>query len=197
MNYTIYKTEPGVTTIDTQDFNNEKIDLVNISCLQEDNFTTLFDLVKNNTLTIELNGEIVKGGPVISKLITIIESDELGNDKFLNLDYSNKIRLEKMNFPNETLERIDDSYNQKIIDGTNYYRLKRASLVYDISSGTKTEQEVFEIDYKTKDMKQALISGDWKSAKWYLETIEVIGSFTQQVKDNFMVDINDYISNNY
>jgi hypothetical protein len=89
------------------------------------------------------------------------------------------------------------SYEQKEKDGHTYYNLKRSELVESIITAVRTEAEAFEIDTKLKNVKDSLISGDWKTAQTYLELTVVEGAYTQALKDEYNLEIQDYIDANY
>ena len=50
---------------------------------------------------------------------------------------------------------------------------------------------------KLKNVKESLLTGDWKTAKTYLSLTVVEGAYTQALKDEFDTEIQDYITNNY
>ena len=57
------------------------------------------------------------------------------------------------------------SYEQKEKDGHTYYNLKRSELVESIITAVRTEAEASEIDTKLVNVKNALLTGDWKLHK--------------------------------
>jgi hypothetical protein len=89
------------------------------------------------------------------------------------------------------------SYEQKEKDGHTYYNLKRSELVESIITAVRTEAEAFEIDTKLKNVKESLLTGDWKTAKTYLGLTIVEGAYTQALKDEYSLEIQDYINANY
>ena len=95
------------------------------------------------------------------------------------------------------ITQLMNNYEQKEKDGHNYYNLKRSELVESIITAVRTEAEAFEIDTKLVNVKNALLTGDWKTAKTYLGLTVVEGAYTQDLKDEFDTEIQDYINANY
>ena len=97
----------------------------------------------------------------------------------------------------DVVTQLMNAYEQKEKDGHSYYNLKRSQLVESIIEGVRTEVEAFEIDLKLKNVKDALLTGDWKTAKTYLSLTVVEGAYTQALKDEFALEIQEYIDANY
>ena len=97
----------------------------------------------------------------------------------------------------DVVTQLMNAYEQKEKDGHSYYNLKRSELVESIIEGVRTEAEAFEIDLKLKNVKDALLTGDWKTAKTYLSLTVVEGAYTQALKDEFALEIQEYIDANY
>ena len=95
------------------------------------------------------------------------------------------------------ITQLMNNYDQKEKDGHNYYNLKRSELVESIITAVRTEAEAFEIDTKLVNVKNALLTGDWKTAQTYLGLTVVEGAYTQSLKDEFDTEIQDYINANY
>ena len=93
--------------------------------------------------------------------------------------------------------QLMDGYEIKEKDGKRYYNKKRSELVAKIQSAEITSADAFIIDTKLKNVKDSLRSGDWITAKTYLDPITVDATFTQALKDEYDAEINDYITNNY
>ena len=141
-------------------------------------------LLKNKLIAIDYNYKTFElkfkfnkpfGDPEISTLDTII-------DNLVGYD---------------VVTQLMNAYEQKEKDGHSYYNLKRSELVESIIEGVRTEAEAFEIDLKLKNVKDALLTGDWKTAKTYLSLTVVEGAYTQALKDEFDTEIQEYITNNY
>jgi hypothetical protein len=95
------------------------------------------------------------------------------------------------------ITQLMNGYEKKQKDGHNYYNLKRSELVESIITAVRTEAEAFEIDTKLVNVKNALLTGDWKTAQTYLGLTVVEGAYTQSLKDEFDTEIQDYINANY
>jgi len=97
----------------------------------------------------------------------------------------------------DVISQIMESYCTKSKDGFEYYNMKRSELVYQIQTAVLTSEDAFAIDTKLKNVKDSLLTGDWITAKNYLDLVVVEGVFTQEMKDEYELEINDYITNNY
>ena len=93
--------------------------------------------------------------------------------------------------------QLMDGYEIKEKDGKRYYNKKRSELVDKINKAEITSEDAFTIDTKLKDVKDSLRSGDWITAQTYLTGVVVEGPFTQALKDEYDVEITDYITNHY
>jgi hypothetical protein len=97
----------------------------------------------------------------------------------------------------DVITQLMTSYVQKSSDGVVYYNKKRSELVESIKQGVRTSAEAFEIDVKIKNVKDSLLTGDWITAQTYLSMTTVEGAYTQEIKDEFASEIQEYITNNY
>jgi hypothetical protein len=97
----------------------------------------------------------------------------------------------------DVITQLMNGYEKKEKDGHNYCNLKRSELVQSIITAVRTEAEAFEIDTKLKNVKDSLITGDWKTAQTYLGLTVVEGAYTQALKDEYNLEIQDYIDANY
>ena len=152
-----------------------------------------------------------------SELQKKIKKQSLLKNKLISIDYNYKTFELKFKFnkpfgPDEiaAIDNIVDnlvgydvitqlmvSYEQKEKDGHNYYNQKRSELVESIITAVRTEAEAFQIDTKLKNVKDSLLTGDWKTAKTYLESTVVEGAYTQDLKDEYALEIQEYINANY
>lgn len=197
MNFKIKSDGPEIT-IGTEVFGPTAVDLASVSCLQQDYYSDLFECVKKGDLIIlNINDQPVENGvSLISALITL-DGSNTNELELLKEDYIAKKRLDDIGFANTILESIDNKYDNRVIDGVNYYRRKRAEMVEKIMDTILTSSEAFYVDKKIKEVKQAILTGDWMTAKQYLEETTVEGVYTQDIKDEFMQEIDAYIANNY
>ena len=97
----------------------------------------------------------------------------------------------------DVVTQLMHDYEKKEKDGHNYYNQKRSELVETIITEERTEADAFEIDTKLKNVKDALLTGDWKTAKTYLSLTVVEGAYTQALKDEYDLEIQEYINANY
>lgn len=197
MNYTIKSSDNGSYQIDGQEINATPIPIVSLSCLNDANYSTLFNSVLDGTFTIELNGSSINGVDVVSKLIQLSITGKESGDKYLDSDWSIQERASKFGINDSNVLLIDGTYEKRIADGQDYYRVKRGQLVSRILSGEITSENAFIIDQKIKEVRNSLLFGDWKSAKYYLDLTIVEGEFTQVVKDEYSTEIQSYIDTNY
>lgn len=97
----------------------------------------------------------------------------------------------------DVVTALMNGYEKKEKDGHNYYNKKRSQLVETIILGERTSEQAFEIDTKIVNVKNALLTGDWKTSQIYLSMTVVEGAYTQLLKDEFDLEITEYISLNY
>jgi hypothetical protein len=97
----------------------------------------------------------------------------------------------------DVVTQLMNGYEHKEKDGHNYYNFKRSQLVESIITAARTEEEAFEIDTKIVNVKNALLTGDWKTSKKYLEMTVVEGAYTQLYKDELGAEIQAYIDTHY
>ena len=97
----------------------------------------------------------------------------------------------------DVIIQLMDGYEIKEKDGKRYYNQKRSELVDKINKAEITSEDAFTIDTKLKNVKDSLRSGDWITAQTYLGSVVVEGPFTQSMKDEYNLEITDYITNNY
>ena len=152
-----------------------------------------------------------------SELQKKIAKQSLLKNKLMAIDYNYKTFALKFKFEKpfdapeiSALDNIVDNlvgydvvtqlmnvYEHREKDGHNYYNQKRSELVESIIAAVRTEAEAFEIDTKLKNVKDSLLTGDWKTAKTYLSLTVVEGAYTQALKDEYNLEIQEYIDANY
>ena len=152
-----------------------------------------------------------------SELQKKIRKQSLLKNKLISIDYNYKTFALKFKFEKpfdapeiSALDNIVDNlvgydvvtqlmnvYEHREKDGHNYYNQKRSELVESIIAAVRTEAEAFEIDTKLKNVKDSLLTGDWKTAKTYLSLTVVEGAYTQALKDEYNLEIQEYIDANY
>ena len=119
------------------------------------------------------------------------------SEKIEIVNYYNSLTSDTSSDEPYSLHKYMSDYSTKESDGRYYYNKKRSKLVIAIVNGVRTGEETFEIDTKLKNVKDSLLTGDWKTAQMYLSLIVVGGAFTQSLKDEYSIEISEYISNNY
>lgn len=92
---------------------------------------------------------------------------------------------------------LKNSYFKKELDGIDYYNKKRSDQVYKIMTGVTTSNDSFYIHLKTKEVKNAILTGDWITAYREVLLTNIDAVYTQDIKDEFITEISDYINNNY
>lgn len=97
----------------------------------------------------------------------------------------------------DVVTQLMDGYEVKSKDGKRYYNKKRSEQVEKIHLGTITSADAFLIDTKLKSVKDSLLTGDWITSQVYLGLTTTEGAYTQDLKDEFNAEIQDYITNNY
>ena len=152
-----------------------------------------------------------------SELQKKIRKQSLLKNKLISIDYNYKTFALKFKFEKpfdapeiSALDNIVDNlvgydvvtqlmnvYEHREKDGHNYYNQKRSELVESIIAAVRTEAEAFEIDQHLTSVKDALLTGDWKTAKTYLSLTIVEGAYTQALKDEYDLEIQEYIDANY
>ncbi len=113
------------------------------------------------------------------------------------INYYNSLSSDTSSDIPYSLKKYMNDYDIKEKDGHEYYNKKRSELVLSIINLERTEQEAFQIDTKLKNVKDSLLSGDWKTARAYLDLVIVEEAFTQDLKDEYLIEISEYITNNY
>ena len=152
-----------------------------------------------------------------SELQKKIKKQSLLKNKLMAIDYNYKTFALKFKFEKPfdapeiaALDNIVDNlvgydvvtqlmnvYEHREKDGHKYYNQKRSELVESIITAVRTEAEAFEIDQHLTSVKESLLTGDWKTAKTYLALTVVEGAYTQVLKDQYDLEIQEYITNNY
>ena len=88
-------------------------------------------------------------------------------------------------------------YNTREVDGQNYFNDFRANLMLDIINSVYSPQEIFVLENHLKNLIEELITGNWLTAQNTNLTLALEGIYTQIMKDEIQLYINDYITNNY
>ncbi|MFM7088518.1 MAG: hypothetical protein ACKOW9_03225 [Candidatus Paceibacterota bacterium] len=146
--------------------------------------------ILNNTIEVDLETAL----DIVRRAYNLLTDFNRYNDNSL---LAKEIEIAKIYIDNEQLNTIIISYLYKEIDGLDLYRKKRAELAFKISQNELSESEVLFIESKLKEVKDSLITGDWKTAKNTLSPINTEGAFTEEIKNSWLNEINEYIVANY
>jgi hypothetical protein len=92
---------------------------------------------------------------------------------------------------------IIEDYRKKEVDGCAYFEKIRAKLVIEYKSGIKTAEEIIDIETRLESVTLKLKAGDWMTASFVMINTSVDGSLDQDLYDEILNYINDYITNNY
>lgn len=168
-----------------------------------DNFAFVLSPNVTNFDSSELQKKIKKNSLLKNKLISFSYNY---STKELSFKFNKPFGIDEINALDNIVDnlvgydiitQLMKGYDQKTADGVVYYNKKRSQLVASISEGIRTSAEAFEIDVKIKNVKDSLLTGDWITAKTYLDLTVVEGAYTQELKDEFSLEIQEYITNNY
>ncbi len=88
-------------------------------------------------------------------------------------------------------------YNKRMLDGGDYVIRFTADRYIDVLNGIYTEQQAFDLESHTKDLFNELNNGLWLTAKNTNTNLSISGIYTQLMKDQIQLDIDNYISENY
>lgn len=95
-------------------------------------------------------------------------------------------------------EQVKVSYYDKQVDGIDFYNDYRADIAYKYITEVYTQQEAIDVEIYLQDVGDALSKGNWITAKDLLEAKAAPeGVFDQTMKDEILLGINTYITNNY
>lgn len=98
----------------------------------------------------------------------------------------------------EVKSRYIKLYEQREVDGKDYFDKMRSDLVYDYATGVKTDAEIYEIETKLESVILKIKSGDWMTASAEMtNNVTVSGALTQALYDQILGEINNYVATNY
>ncbi len=90
-----------------------------------------------------------------------------------------------------------NKYDERRIDGENYYTETQAELYIDILDGVYTSVQVFEFEDHTSNLSKQIITGNWLTAQSVVDALPVSGIFDSTKKAEIKLHIDDYVSLNY
>lgn len=95
------------------------------------------------------------------------------------------------------IELYKQKYNERMVDGNDYYNEFRTGLYLDIMSGTITSTDAFLLEQHVKSLADNLMTGNWLTAQNTNTNLALSGIYNQDMKDQLQSDIDNYILNNY
>ena len=106
------------------------------------------------------------------------------------------------------LENIIKVYNQRTIDGQNYYDEVRGNLALQYNAGTLSIEDARYIEVeKLSVVKSLLITGDWATAQYEMDNnvvtngtvsqTDIDNGFTQAIYDDIKAGIDTYVTEHY
>lgn len=93
-------------------------------------------------------------------------------------------------------ERKAEYVNHKS-EGEDFYNEFRSQLTLDVEAGTKTLEQIVEIQDKLWKVACFLMTGDWKSASRACGQVLPNASLDKATIDSLQSQINSYITTNY
>tara|TARA_R110002020_G_scaffold13182_2_gene47581 strand:- start:4499 stop:4897 length:399 start_codon:yes stop_codon:yes gene_type:complete len=88
-------------------------------------------------------------------------------------------------------------YKYRILDGKDYVLNFTAERYIDLVNGLYTEAEVFSLESHVKNLFDELNNGLWLTAQNTNSNLEVSGIYTQLMKSEIQLDLDNYVSENY
>ncbi len=197
MNFTI-KAKEGVDdfSIGNQLFTQTQIALTELTCFQEENYSILFEKVKIGDLEVYKKGQLVSNGlTIVSKTISKFQS--ISDDDLLNEDYLETKKFIRGNINTTTLKEIAAPYKVRKDVGQAFYLKKLSELTETLMNQGVSKQGLKQIENKIFNAKLNLNIGELVSAKDNITDSVVEGSYTQEIKDSFLIDLQPHIEANY
>jgi hypothetical protein len=88
-------------------------------------------------------------------------------------------------------------YKYRISDGKDYVLNFTAERYIDLLNGLYTDIEVFALESHVKNLFDELNNGLWLTAQNTNSNLEVSGIYTQLMKSEIQLDLDNYVSENY
>jgi hypothetical protein len=133
----------------------------------------------------------------ISSSDKFIAVNDNGEIKAYHYSLDWRIKTTVMEMEDSMQQAIQNTYYLREIDGKDFYRKMRASLLQNVLLGNITEADADVIDTSVEAIVCKILTGDWKSAKNRLNETVVNGAYTQEFRDKLLLDIETYIEENY
>ena len=97
----------------------------------------------------------------------------------------------------DVVTQLMDGYVQKEKDGIAYYNLKRGEEVEKIMNSVISSIDAFVIANKLEKTQYRILTGDWVTAFREIVPTEINEIYTQEVKDEYLNYIKNYVDTNY
>ena len=88
-------------------------------------------------------------------------------------------------------------YQYRIADGKKFVLDFTADVYIDVLNGVYSDIEAFELEAHIKDLYNELNNGLWLTAKNTNSNLEILGIYTQELKDEIQAILDAYVFENY
>lgn len=88
-------------------------------------------------------------------------------------------------------------YQYRIADGKKFVLDFTADIYIDVLNGVYSEIEAFQLEAHIKELYSELNNGLWLTAKNTNSNLEILGIYTQQLKDEIQATLDAYVFENY
>lgn len=95
------------------------------------------------------------------------------------------------------LSLTEKEYNKREKDGKDFYNNFRSRLYLEILAGSITTTEAFTVENYLVDVARNINTGNWLTAQYTCTNLAISGIFTQELKDEILLGISNYIIDNY
>ncbi len=88
-------------------------------------------------------------------------------------------------------------YQYRIADGKKFVLDFTADVYINVLNGVYSDIEAFELEAHIKDLYNELNNGLWLTAKNTNSNLEILGIYTQELKDEIQAILDSYVFDNY
>ena len=88
-------------------------------------------------------------------------------------------------------------YQYRIADGKKFVLDFTADIYIDVLNGVYSDIEAFQLEAHIKELYSELNNGLWLTAKNTNSNLEILGIYTQQLKDEIQATLDAYVFENY
>ncbi len=96
-----------------------------------------------------------------------------------------------------SLTTLQVIYDKQAYEGSNFYNKFSLDISERYRNGDISIEDAYFIEKKILNIKNFLKSGDWASAKYELQFIEIEQAYTQELHDTLKTEIDTYVNENY